>query len=87
MLRNQDNLLLKTQYNTFKNKVTNMIQRGKRKHFQQKIRRNQDDPRQLWNVVEELVAKGSNYTNIGLILTENGEHLTGDKAISNEFNT
>lgn len=86
VLKNPQNIDLKTRYNRYKNQLDREIKTAKRSFMQNSIEKNKNKSSALWKNVNQICNKTKQKTVVEKIKIPNSEILTDPYQMANKFN-
>ena len=72
-------------YKVYRNKLNGLLRRAERKHYQLLLQKDQNNLKQSWKIINEVINKKKNSLNSKEFLINN-ETVTDKKAIADSFN-
>lgn len=62
--KNKENQDLRRKYNAYRNTLNNLIKYSKKKYYEDLIKKNQNDSKKTWNIINEIIDKRQKKKNI-----------------------
>ena len=82
----QPSYVNKLNYRSYRNKLNHVIRIAKKKHFSLKFKELSHDPKGTWSVINNLLNKGKNKSNISDCFTDGDNNVHDPNVIANAFN-
>ena len=79
-----DNRAIK--FNTYRNKLNNLIRKSKREYFYSKFRNSRNNIKETWKTINSIIGRVTKVSTQSNFKTDDAENITEPKNISNAFN-